>query len=102
MTTGQPPATPSYQHALDQIIKEVIAPAAGEIDQRGTFPRAAIEALGRAGLLGLISAAEVGGLGEGHRAATAVVERIASACASTAMVVCMHYAGTAVIEAHGP
>src|SRR5689334_468364 len=102
MTTGQPPATIPYQDALGRIIKEVIAPAAAEIDQRGTFPRAAIEALGRAGLLGLISAHEVGGLGEGHRAATFVVERIASACASTAMVVCMHYAGTAVIEAHGP
>jgi alkylation response protein AidB-like acyl-CoA dehydrogenase len=102
MTTGQPPATTSYQDALDQIINEVIAPAAVEIDQRGTFPRAAIEALGQAGLLGLISAHEVGGLGEGHRAATFVVERIASACASTAMVVCMHYCGTAVIEAYGP
>jgi len=102
MTTGQPPATTSYQDALDRIIKEVIAPAAVEIDQRGTFPRAAIEALGRAGLLGLISAREVGGLGEGHRAATFVVERIAAACASTAMVVCMHYCGTAVIEAYGP
>ena len=99
MTASQPKP---YQETLEQIINEVIAPAAGEIDQHGTFPRAAIEALGRAGLLGLISANEVGGLGQGHRAATIVVERIASACASTAMVVCMHYCGTAVIEAHGP
>ena len=102
MTTGQPAAPNSYQETLDQIIRDVIAPAAGEIDQSGTFPRAAIETLGRAGLLGLISAREVGGLGEGHRAATVVVERIASACASTAMVVCMHYCGTAVIEPYGP
>jgi alkylation response protein AidB-like acyl-CoA dehydrogenase len=102
MTTGQPAAPNSYQEPLDQIIKDVIAPAAGEIDQQGTFPRAGIQALGRAGLLGLISAREVGGLGESHRAATLVVEEIASACASTAMVVCMHYCGTAVIEAYGP
>src|SRR5690349_5376640 len=102
MTATQPPAPKPYLETVDQIIKEVIAPAAADIDQQGTFPRAAIEALGRAGLLGLISANEVGGLGQGHRAATIVVERIASACASTAMVVCMHYCGTAVIEAYGP
>lgn len=102
MTTARPPIPDNYQETLDQIISEVIAPAAAEIDQQGTFPRASIEALGRAGLLGLISANEVGGLGQGHRAATIVVERIASACASTAMVVCMHYCGTAVIEAFGP
>ena len=102
MTATQPPAPKPYLETVDQIIKEVIAPAAADIDQQGTFPRAAIEALGGAGLLGLISANEVGGLGQGHRAATIVVERIASACASTAMVVCMHYCGTAVIEAYGP
>jgi alkylation response protein AidB-like acyl-CoA dehydrogenase len=101
MTTVKSPADNSYQDTLDQIIKDVIAPAAGEVDQAGTFPRAAIEALGRSGLLGLISAKEIGGLGEAHRAATVVVERIASACASTAMVVCMHYSATSVIEAHG-
>ncbi|HXG94418.1 MAG TPA: acyl-CoA dehydrogenase family protein [Blastocatellia bacterium] len=93
---------PHYLTALDQIINDLIAPAAREIDETGAFPRAAIDALGKAGLLGLISATEVGGLGESHRAATLVVERIAQACASTAMVVCMHYAGAAVIEAHGP
>ncbi|HEX8492472.1 MAG TPA: acyl-CoA dehydrogenase family protein [Pyrinomonadaceae bacterium] len=87
---------------LDSIISETVAPAAEEIDRTGAFPRDALKALGTAGLLGLISSSEVGGLGESQRAATLVVERLAAACASTAMVVCMHYAGTAVIEAHGP
>jgi alkylation response protein AidB-like acyl-CoA dehydrogenase len=87
---------------LDKIIEEVIAPAAIEIDQSGNYPRAGMEALGQAGLLGLISAAEVGGMGQGHRAASEAVGRVAEACASTAMVLCMHYAGTAVIEAYGP
>src|SRR5689334_13572367 len=102
MATIKPPADHAYLDTLDQIIKDVIAPAAEEVDQAGTFPRDAVEALGRARLLGLISASEVDGMGEAHRAATVVVERIASACASTAMVICMHYAATAVIEAHGP
>lgn len=91
----------AYMAALSTIIREVVAPAADSIDQNATFPRAAMQALGEAGLLGLISAREVGGLGEGHRAATAVVEQLARVCMSTAMVTCMHYCATAVIEAHG-
>src|SRR5579859_2354498 len=92
----------SYLDALDRVITETIAPQAIEVDQAGSYPRAALEALGKAGLLGLISAKEVGGLGEAHRAATLVVEQIGKYCASTAMIVCMHYAATAVIEAYGP
>ncbi|MEV8437364.1 acyl-CoA dehydrogenase family protein [Actinosynnema sp. NPDC051121] len=87
---------------LTPIIQDTIAPNAAEVDSTGTFPRAGVKALGEAGLLGLISATEVGGRGEGLRAAAEVVEHIARACGSTAMVVCMHYAATAVIEAFGP
>jgi alkylation response protein AidB-like acyl-CoA dehydrogenase len=94
--------TPPYLATLEQIIADVVAPAAVEIDQSGAFPRAAIDALGAAGLLGLVSATDVGGQGQAHRAAALVIERLAQECASTAMVVCMHYAGAAVIEAHGP
>src|SRR5262245_59192817 len=94
--------TPVWLESIERISEEVIAPAAAEIDAAGAFPRAAITAMGKAGLLGLISAREVGGLGEGHRAATRVVERVARDCASTAMIVCMHYCGAAVIEAFGP
>src|SRR6266508_623583 len=94
--------TISYLDNLEKIAVEVIRPAAAEIDQSGAFPRAAMDALSKSGLLGLISAKEVGGLGQRLRAAALVIERVAQECASTAMVLCMHYAGTAVIEAHGP
>ena len=96
------PALPAYMAALAPVIADVVAPAASEIDRTGAYPRAALDALSRAGLLGLISAPEVGGGGEGHRAATAVVQSLAEHCGSTAMVVMMHYCGTAVIEAFGP
>ncbi len=92
---------PAYQEALDRIINDIVAPNAIEIDRSGAYPRAALQALGEAGLLGLISSKEVGGMGYAHRAAVEVIERIAQACASTAMVVCMHYCGTAVIETFG-
>src|ERR1043165_2821932 len=102
MSEARPHSKTFDSDALDKIISETIAPAAAEIDRTGAFPREALKALGQAGLLGLVSSSEVGGLGESHRAAALVVERIAAACASTAMVVCMHYAGAAVVEAHGP
>lgn len=92
----------SYAEALERVIQEVVAPLAVETDKTAAFPRRQLDALSKAGLLGLISATEVGGLGLGHRAAADVVGKLARSCASTAMVVCMHYAGTAVIEAHGP
>lgn len=91
-----------YAEALERVIADVVAPRAAEIDKTGAFPRQALDAMGKAGLLGLISAKEVGGHGEGIRAAVGVVSRLAEECASTAMVVCMHFAGTAVIERHGP
>ncbi len=92
----------SYLDDLAPTLAGVVEPAAIEVDRAGSFPRAAVEALGRTGLLGLVSAREVGGRGEGLRAAAEVVERLAGACGSTAMVVCMHYAAVAVIEAYGP
>lgn len=93
---------PGYASSLEAVIRDVVTPQAGHVDEAGAFPQEAIEALKRSGLLGLISAREVGGLGEGHRAAAHVVERLAEVCASTAMVTCMHYCAAAVIEAFGP
>lgn len=91
----------SYLQKLDAIVAATIAPSAIAIDRDAGFPRAAVHALGEAGLLGLISATEVGGLGLGVAEAAQVVERIAKACPSTAMVVCMHFCATVVLEKHG-
>ena len=90
-----------YRPALAKVIADVVAPMAVEIDRSATFPRAAMDELGRAGLLGLVSSPDAGGMGLGLRGAVEVVEQLAQHCASTAMVVCMHYAAAAVIEAHG-
>ena len=95
-------SVPKYLDMLEKVVNEVISPAAADVDQSGSFPHASMEALGKAGLMGLISAEEVGGMGQGHRAAALAVERVARACGSTAMILCMHYAATAVIEAYGP
>ncbi len=86
----------NYLEILEKVVTETIAPNAQDVDQSRTFPRTNVEAMGKVGLLGLISAPEVGGLGQGHRAAALVVERIARECASTALEISMHYCGTAV------
>jgi alkylation response protein AidB-like acyl-CoA dehydrogenase len=87
--------------SLVETIAATAARHAARVD-RGDFPAETVRALGEAGLLGLVSATEVGGQGLGLPAAAAVVERLARECGSTAMVVCMHYCATAVIEAFGP
>src|ERR1039458_1714814 len=90
-----------YHDALAPVITDVVAPNAAAVDQEGRFPRASIDALAGAGILGLISSADVGGGGAGLRDAASVIEQLAGACGSTAMVVLMHYAATTVLEAHG-
>jgi alkylation response protein AidB-like acyl-CoA dehydrogenase len=82
-------------------IAAIAADNAADVD-RGAFPARTLAALGEAGLLGLVSATEVGGKGAGLAEAVVVVERLARECGSTAMVVCMHYCGAAVLERQGP
>ena len=88
--------------ALASVINDVVKPAASGTDRSGEFPRASLDALSQAGLLGMVSSPEVGGAGAGLAAAAGVVEQLAGACGSTAMIVLMHYAAAATIEAHGP
>jgi isovaleryl-CoA dehydrogenase len=91
-----------YQAALAKVIDDVVAPNAAHIDRTGAYPRANLDALGEAGILGLCSSLDVGGGGEGLRAGAAVVAALAQACGSTAMVMLMHYSATAAVEALGP
>jgi isovaleryl-CoA dehydrogenase len=92
----------SNDSVVADVVASVIAPAAAEVDRSGAFPVAGIEALARAGALGLLSAAELGGAGGNLRSAAETIEQLAGACGSTAMVVLMHCAGVSAIEAHGP
>ncbi len=88
----------NYLEVLEQVCSASVAPHAAGVDQDGSFPGGAIDALRDSGLLGAVSSPEVGGLGLGHRGAATIVERIARDCGSTAMVTTMHFSGTAVLE----
>ena len=70
-----------------------VAPHAERVDAEGVFPHEAVGALGRTGYLGLTVPSEFGGMGQSLRVACAVLDEIAQACASTAMVYLMHLCG---------
>ena len=91
----------TYLETLDQIIAGQLDALAPETDKEGRFPRPVIDALAKAGLMGLVSSKDVGGMGLGLTEASVVVSRLARSCPSTAMIVCMHYCAVAVLEQFG-
>jgi alkylation response protein AidB-like acyl-CoA dehydrogenase len=91
-----------YSAMLERVCVETISPEAPNVDQQGAFPERGLKALAVSGLMGAVSAPEVGGLGLGFKGASTIVGRIAQECGSTAMVLCMHYCGAAVLEAYAP
>jgi len=95
----------THETAVSQaknIADRVLSPAARQNDKEGRFPSEAVEPLGRAGLLGLMLPAEVGGSGLGPRTFAAVTATLAEADASAAMVYLMHVCAAATIAAARP
>jgi alkylation response protein AidB-like acyl-CoA dehydrogenase len=85
-----------------EIAASVLAPAARQNDKEGRFSSEAVDALGRAGLLGLMLPAELGGSGLGPRSFAAITAALAEADASVAMVYLMHICAVATIAAAPP
>ena len=88
--------------AATDIARLVLAPAAAKNDKLGRFSIEAIEALGRAGLLGLMLPAEVGGAALGPRAFANIVTTLAEVDASVAMVFLMHTVASLAVSAATP
>jgi len=89
---------PDQQKIVETVRKvadEAIAPRAADTDEKAAFPRESLRALADAGFYGLNVPKEFGGMGEGLRTMTAVLDEIAQRCASTAMVYKMHLCGVA-------
>ena len=91
--------------ALSTEVEERLAPVldiaaqhAGDVDRRARFPREVMDALAEQGLLGLTVPSPLGGLGEGFEAAFEVLNRLARRCASSGMILTMHYAAVAVLR----
>ena len=67
-----------------------IEPAAADIDRQQRFPLEPIKRLAREGMLGITVPKALGGAGGDHLTCALVIEELAGACASTALVVSMH------------
>ncbi|MFJ9175193.1 acyl-CoA dehydrogenase family protein [Streptomyces sp. NPDC102360] len=91
----------SYRTALDHVLTGAVASGGEPARTQGRFPRSGVTALGRAGLLGLTVAPELGGGGRGLAEAADVVARVARVCPAAATVLRSHYAAVAVVEAYG-
>ena len=85
--------------AAAAVAKETAGPAAADVDAKARFPKESVAALKAKGLMGLTVPAEFGGKGKGPREFCGVVEELAKACASTAMVYVMHVSAVAAIVA---
>src|SRR6185503_15530068 len=94
---GIAPSEASFVESATAIAKDVAGPAASDVDLKARFPREAVSALQSKGLVGLTVPADAGGKGQGPRAVCAVVEELALACPSTAMVYTMHVSAAATI-----
>ena len=94
---GLSPSAQEDVAAASRIAKEVLSQQAAEVDTQGRFPTEGMKALADAGLYGLCITKEAGGKGKGMRAFAGVVEELAGACASTAMIYVMHVSAAQAI-----
>jgi len=90
------PLTPIQQTHLAkarQLAQTVVAAQASEVDAESRFPAASMQALAENGFYGLLVPESLGGLGGDLVLLAAVVDELAQACASTAMIYMMHNSG---------
>ncbi|MCP4020472.1 MAG: acyl-CoA dehydrogenase, partial [Desulfobacteraceae bacterium] len=88
-------------HLIKKIAKEVIAPQALDSDRTNKFPWDAIRELGKAQLPALVLLEKEKGLGGGRLEFVSIVQEIAKACASTALVFTSHIILLKAIEGAG-
>ncbi|VEF46636.1 acyl-CoA dehydrogenase [Bacillus freudenreichii] len=75
---------------IKDLVERVIRPNADQIDREGIFPRENLNVLIREGWGNILVPQKYNGRGADHTAHAIVVEEIAKACASTALIFSMH------------
>ena len=92
--------TPGQEQARDQaaaFARELVAPAAADIDASGEFPMALLREAASRGYLGMLTPGEFGGLALDHVSYVLAIEAIARASATMAVILAVH--NSLVIEA---
>lgn len=74
------------QRSVRDFAEAEVKPYAKELDETGRFPRDILHKAAQLGLLGIAIPEEYGGAGMDHVAYSIVIEEIARACASTAVI----------------
>jgi isovaleryl-CoA dehydrogenase len=88
-----------WKRLADKLSREVLAPAAAEVDRTGEFPETNIKALKESKLLSLMVTERWGGPGSSIVTGFLVTEALAKGCASTAMSYAMHQSAIPLISA---
>jgi alkylation response protein AidB-like acyl-CoA dehydrogenase len=80
----------SVQVLARDFAEKEVAPRAAELDARGEFPGDIIAKLGTLGFLGAVAPDAIGGSDLSSVAYSVLIEELAAACASTAIIVSAH------------
>ncbi|HUY78795.1 MAG TPA: acyl-CoA dehydrogenase family protein [Ktedonobacterales bacterium] len=83
------------------LAREKVAPRAAEIDATGEFPWDMKDLLARQDILAMPFAEEYGGLGSSELSILMVIEELAKACATTALLLCVQQLGSMPIKLAG-
>lgn len=94
------PGTPDLA-AIRSIAFDVAAKHAADVDLKARFPTESVEALRRAGFMSALVPKELGGAGCSMSELAGFCSMLAQGCASSAMVLAMHYSQLACIARHG-
>ncbi|NYI84046.1 hypothetical protein HNR68_002676 [Saccharopolyspora hordei] len=86
---------------MRKLAADQIAPHAAAVDDEERFPVEAWQALREAELPGLPYDEELGGSGGDLLSQVIAVEEVAAACASSALVLLVNWAGTSTVVSHG-
>lgn len=91
----------AIKEQLSEIIDRVIRPNADRLDREGAFPLENLKVLGQEGWSSIFLPKELGGLELDYEAFGLVVQEIAQACPSTALVYTMNIGAAAIIYHYG-
>ena len=101
-TTSSPAATfAELLTAVRSLAKEVAAIHATSVDKEARFPHESLQALKSVGALSAAVPRELGGLGCSMRELAQLCAAVSGACASSGMVLAMHYIQVACLARHG-
>jgi alkylation response protein AidB-like acyl-CoA dehydrogenase len=96
-TVAQPPAQDDDEALILEMVRDLVAekvaPRAAEIDATGEFPWDIQKLFAQNDLFGIPFPAEYGGLGGTFRTYVKVVEEVAKACASSALIIAVQELG---------